>query len=492
LAPIGGVGVKILDQHVSTDFVAYHGDNIEVVAGMPDGSIDLTVTSPPFPAMYVYTDSPRDVGNTSGIGEMLDHFRFLVRELCRVTRPGRTCCVHLTNVPAFKHSDGYVGRFDFRGDVIRLFQAEGWIYASEVLIDKCPQVRAQRTKDRGLLFKSLGQDSSVMAPVMPDYLLVFRRPGDNATPIRAGKSEKYGDGSGWISQDEWIEWAGAAWNAVNAGWMTEDEAFRSARDVWYRQRPDFPDGVKETDVLNVSAAREAEDERHLCPLQLGVIERCVKLWSAPGEVVFDPFGGIGSTPYQAVKLGRRGAMVELKESYYRQAVRNCKRAEGERSRQRSFFDLMEPDGIDWGSTPVPEAIVDGNSQNGNPADAPVVDSGPMSDFLRNPDPPEPDPKPAKPRRSRKPKEAPSAIADVARAMFPPPESGPTPDNSRIVWTDRDGSEWHGLHRFTMGDLASITLDEVSPGVPVARFLRVDPATLRAESAEPAEPAEVAS
>lgn len=468
--------MKTLDEHVGTDFVAYHGDNIDVLAGMPEGSIDLTVTSPPFPAMYVYTDSPRDIGNTSGIGEMLAHFRFLVGELHRITKSGRTCCVHLTNVPAFKHSDGYVGRFDFRGDVIRLFQSEGWIYASEVLIDKCPQVRAQRTKDRGLLFKSLGQDSSVMAPVMPDYLLVFRKPGDNISPIRAGKSEKYGDGSGWISQDEWIEWAGAAWNAVKSGWMTEDEAFNSARDVWYRQRPDFPDGIKGTDVLNVSAAREAEDEQHLCPLQLGVIDRCVKLWSAPGEVVFDPFGGIGSTPYRAIRLGRKGAMVELKESYYRQAVRNCIRAEGERVRQRSFFDL----------DPVVDPI--GSPDPVMPDDTGEVPASPIRDATV----PIPEPIPveavgppvARPKRTRTRKRKPIDVGLPDVVMDVPPF--PLPPMSRIVYTDSAGAEWRGMYRMTLGELASITLDEVTTGVPLARFIRVDPATLRAEESIPME------
>lgn len=313
----------ILGQTLSDHFAFYHGDNVEVIAGIPDDSIGLTVSSPPFPAMYVYSSSPRDIGNTSGIGEMLDHFRYLVRELLRVTMPGRSCCIHLTNVPAFKHADGYVGRFDFRGDVIRLFIDEGWIYASEVMVDKCPQVRAQRTKDRGLLFKSLAGDSSVMAPVMPDYILVFRKHGESPVPIRAGRSEKYENPEGWITGDEWIEWAHA---------------------VWYHTRPGMAGGYRETDVLNVSVARNEEDERHLCPLALPLIERAIKLWSAPGDTVFDPFGGIGSTPYQAIKLNRRGVAAELKQSYYEQAVRNCRRAEAERPQQRTLFDLIE--GVD--------------------------------------------------------------------------------------------------------------------------------------------------
>lgn len=311
--------MNVLAEHKSDRFAFYNGDSCEVVKGLPDESVHLTVSSPPFPAMYTYSNSPRDIGNTSGRGQMLDHFRFLVRELNRITKPGRSCCIHLTNVPAFKHSDGYVGRHDFRGEIIRLFIEQGWIYASEILIDKCPQVRAQRTKDVGLLFKSLATDASVMSPVMPDYMLIFRKHGENFEPIRAGKSPKYGDGKGWISQDEWIEWA---------------------RAVWYGQRKGLPGGIRETDVLNVSAARSEEDERHLCPLQLGVIERCVKLWSNPGDIVFDPFGGVGSTPYKAILLDRYGLGIELKPEYYSQAVRNCQSAEVMRKQnQNTLFDL---------------------------------------------------------------------------------------------------------------------------------------------------------
>jgi len=312
--------VNVLDQHIGQEFTFYNGDSCEVVKGLPSNSVDLTVSSPPFPVMWVYSNSERDIGNTSGTGQMLDHFRYLVREMLRVTKPGRSCCIHLTNTPAFKHSEGYVGRFDFRGDVIRLFQSEDWIYSSEILIDKDPQVRAQRTNDIGLLFKSLATDSSVLAPVMPDYMLIFRKKGDNFEPIRAGTSQKYGNHNGWITGDEWIEWA---------------------RAVWYGARKGLPGGIRETDVLNVAAARSQDDERHLCPLQLGVIERCIKLWSNPGDVVLDPFGGVGSTPYQAVLLGRKGLGIELKPEYYRQAVSNCQAAEKKSSsKQKSLFDLM--------------------------------------------------------------------------------------------------------------------------------------------------------
>lgn len=311
----------VLNQHQSESFTFYNGDSCEVIAGIPDDSVHLTVSSPPFPAMYAYSGTMRDIGNTSGTGEMLDHFRFLVREMIRITKPGRSCCIHVSNTALFKHRDGVVGRLDFRGDVIRLFQSEGWLYASEILIDKCPQVRAQRQKEHGLMFKSLATDASVMAPVMADYLIVFRKPGDNFEPIRAGKSARYSNDGGWVTEDEWIEWA---------------------RAVWYGARKGLPGGIRETDVLNVACARSDDDERHLCPLQLGVIERCIKLWSNPGDIVFDPFGGVGSTPYQAVMFGRKGVGIELKPEYYHQAVRNCTAAAAKaKESQHDLFSHLE-------------------------------------------------------------------------------------------------------------------------------------------------------
>jgi hypothetical protein len=321
-------GVKVLDQHITADYALYHGDNVEVVAGLPDDSVGFMLTSVPFPEMYVYNNTSRDIGNTSGLEEMLDHFRFLAGAsgLYRVLLPGRIFGVHLTQVPVFKHQHGYVGRRDFRGDVIRLMQSEGWIYHGEVLIDKCPQARATRSHDRGLQFKSLASDSSVMSPVMPDYLVLFRKPGDNPVPIRAGISRKYGNPDGWITPDEWIDWA---------------------QDVWPRMSRDYPRGIDQTDVLNVRPARTEEDEKHLCPLQLGVIERAVKLWSAPGELVMDPFSGVGSTGYRAIQLHRKYLGIELKESYYRQSIRYLDEAVGSRASQATLFDSLvdEPETI---------------------------------------------------------------------------------------------------------------------------------------------------
>jgi hypothetical protein len=233
--------------------------------------------------------------------EMIDQFGYLIPGLLRVTMPGRHCAIHLTQGVAQKGRDGYIGLRDFRGKVIEAMESEGWVYYGEVCIEKDPQVKAIRTKDRGLLFKTLANDSAHMHMAMADYLLQFRKPGENQCPIRAGISEKYENQDGWITPEEWIEWASP---------------------VWYRQREGIPGGIRETNVLNVSQARETDDERHLCPLQLDVIERAVKLWTNPDELVFSPFAGIGSEGVGALRLGRRFEGIELKRSYYDQACRN--------------------------------------------------------------------------------------------------------------------------------------------------------------------------
>jgi len=295
----------------------YLGDSVQQLSNVASETVGLSVFSPPFPGMYAYTNSPHDMGNVRGIEELIEQYSYLIPELLRVTMPGRSACVHLTQAVAFKGTDGYIGLKDFRGAVIRAMEAGGWIYYGEVCIDKNPQVKAIRTKDRGLLFKTLANDSSHMHMALADYLLQFRKPGDNPQPIRAGISTKYQNESGWITADEWIEWAAP---------------------VWYRADAGIPGGIRETDVLNVVQARETDDERHLCPLQLGVIERAIKLWSNPGDLVLDPFAGIGSTGFEALKHGRRFVGCELKPSYFRSACINLDRAVFERN-QPTLFDV---------------------------------------------------------------------------------------------------------------------------------------------------------
>jgi DNA modification methylase len=290
------------------DWTMILGDCVMAIPSVADETVGLTIFSPPFPGMYAYTDSLQDMGNTTSNAEMLGHFSFLVPELFRVTIPGRSCCIHLTQSPIFKGRDGYVGLRDFRGDVIKLMESEGWIYYGEATIDKDPQVKAARTKDHSLLFKTLSGDSADCRMALADYLLQFRKPGKNPFPVHAGYHPRWNPNGGWITPDEWIEWAAP---------------------VWYRANEAMPGGIRETDVLNVRAAREKEDERHLCPLQLGVIERAVKLWSCPGDLVFSPFAGIGSEGFVALQLGRRFTGIELKESYWTAACRNLSEAKSQ-------------------------------------------------------------------------------------------------------------------------------------------------------------------
>lgn len=280
------------------------GDSVKTMKYIESDSIGLSVFSPPFPGMYVYTNSKHDVGNTKNIEELIEQLRFVIdkEHLLRITMPGRHCCMHLTQAVAFKNRDGFIGIKDFRGKVIQMMEEEGWIYYGEVCIDKDPQVKAIRTKDRGLLFKTLANDASHLHMGLADYLLQFRKPGDSPEPIHAGVSEKY-DVHGWVTSEEWIEWAAP---------------------VWYRQTKDYPGGIKETNVLNYRQAKDAKDEKHLCPLQLGVIERAIKLWSNPGDVVYSPFTGIGSEGFVALQLDRDFKGCELKKSYFDSAIKHLK------------------------------------------------------------------------------------------------------------------------------------------------------------------------
>jgi DNA modification methylase len=341
-------GAKVIDQAFGDGWASYLGDCVQVIDGVPDESVGLILYSPPFPGMYAYSNSPNDMGNTRNTAEMMNQYRFLVRsdKLMRVLMPGRTCAVHLSQEPAQLGKDDYVGMKDFRGDVIRLMEEEGWIYYGEVCIDKNPQVKANRTKDASLQFKSLANDSSRMRMALADYLVIFHKPGKNPRPIRAGISTKYDNPHGWITNDEWIRWA---------------------RPVWYGADFDPQDGIRETDVLNAKCAKETEEERHLCPLQLGVIERAVKLWSAPGEIVASPFAGIASEGHGAVRLGRRFVGIELKRSYWAQGIKNLRRAEQLRDSMQLNFGASDADAVAAGpsnfaspSEPVAVAPDDGD------------------------------------------------------------------------------------------------------------------------------------
>ena len=314
------------------------GDSCERIKEIESNSIGLSVFSPPFPGMYAYTNSERDIGNVKDFSELIEHFAYICKEMNRITMAGRCCCVHLTQEPVFKGRDGYVGLRDFRGDLIRLFESCGWFYYSEVTIDKNPMLKASRTKEATLLFKTLSKDSSCSRPALADYILVFKKAGENTVPIASGKHPRWNAEDGWITSEEWCEWAAPVWYRAMPKTKSPYQPWKGN----YPSRHMATDGIRETDVLQVRSAKDSNDEKHLCPLQLGVIERCIKLWSAPLDTVFSPFAGIGSEGVMAKRLNRKFIGIELKPSYWNVAKENLKTACSEEN-QNDLFDQPKED-----------------------------------------------------------------------------------------------------------------------------------------------------
>lgn len=263
------------------------GDSCERLAELPADSVDLSVYSPPFSSLYTYSPSERDLGNSANDDEFFQHYTFILREVLRVTKPGRNSCVHVQQVTMSKATYGYVGMADFRGKVIQAHVDAGWIFYGEVTVDKDPQAQAIRTKAHCLMFQTLRRDSAANRPALADYLLVFKKPGDNEIPVSPD-----------VTNEEWIEWA---------------------HPVWW--------GIRESDTLQYQSAKDNDDDRHICPLQLGFIRRCVRLWSNPGETVLSPFAGIGSEGHVSILAGRKFIGCELKPSYWSTAVKNLEAAQ---------------------------------------------------------------------------------------------------------------------------------------------------------------------
>lgn len=279
--------MNVIDQTVTENFAAYHADCIDVLRGMPDNSAHYSIYSPPFASLYTYSASPRDMGNCASHDEFFEQFRFLAPELYRVIKPGRLMSFHCMLLPTSKARDGVIGLTDFRGQLIRAFQEVGWVFHSEVVIWKDPVTAMQRTKALGLLHKQVKKDSAMSRQGIPDYLVTMRKPGDNPEPItHTGKDDD-------MPVSMWQQYASPVWMDID-----------------------------QSDTLQHRSARENDDEKHICPLQLGVIRRAVKLWSNPGDTVLSPFMGIGSEGYVSLQMGRRFIGAELKRSYFDQAVRN--------------------------------------------------------------------------------------------------------------------------------------------------------------------------
>ena len=275
-------------------FRAIHGDCVEEVAKLPTYSIDFSIFSPPFAELYVYSDDIRDMGNCKDYEEFFVHFQFLVKELARVVKSGRLIAVHCMDLPAMKGKDGYIGLKDFSGMIIQSFQKEGFIYHDRITIWKSPVVEMTRTKSIGLLHKTIKKDSSMSRTGIPDYILVFRNAGDNLVPITHQDTDEKQEN--YLPVSLWQKYA---------------------EPVWY--------DINYSDTLQYTSARDEKDEKHICPLQLETIRRCLHLWSNEGETVLSPFGGIGSEGHESLRLKRNFIGIELKPSYYNQMQRNLQR-----------------------------------------------------------------------------------------------------------------------------------------------------------------------
>ena len=292
--------MNVLNQVIKENYSLYNGDSCEIMTTIPDNSIHYSIFSPPFADLYVYSNSERDMGNCKNKSEFYEHFRFIVKELYRIMMNGRLVSFHCMNLPTSKQRDGFIGITDFRGELIRLFEECGFIYHSEVCIWKDPVIAMQRTKALGLLHKQIKKDSSMCRQGIADYLVTMRKPGDNPEKITHTNES--------FPVQVWQNYASPVWMDINP-----------------------------SNTLQRTSAREEKDEKHICPLQLDVIKRGINLWTNPNDIVFTPFMGIGSEVYQALKMGRRGIGIELKESYYNQAVINCENAE--KSADNSLFNI---------------------------------------------------------------------------------------------------------------------------------------------------------
>lgn len=277
--------MNVLEQVIENRYALYNGDSCEIAKAIPDNSIHYTIFSPPFASLYTYSNSDRDMGNSKGDDEFYNHFIFLAKELYRVTMPGRLLSFHCMDLPLMKERDGVIGLKDFPAIIRQIFEDCGFIYHSKVTIWKNPVTEMQRTKALGLLHKQIRKDSTMNRQGIPDYIITLRKPGENPERV----SHTYES----FPVNVWQNYASPVWM-----------------------------DIRQSDTLQKKSARDDKDERHICPLQLEVIQRCIELWTNPNDIVLDPFAGIGSVPYTAVKMGRRGIGVELKESYYNQAVNN--------------------------------------------------------------------------------------------------------------------------------------------------------------------------
>jgi len=308
--------INVLNQSVTRDYAVYHGDSMEVIRGIPTDSLHCSIFSPPFENLYTYSNSIRDLGNSKNQVQFMKHFRFLISELYRSMMPGRLVIIHCMDLPKMKSRDGVIGLRDFPAIVRKMFENAGFIYHPKVTIWKNPVTEMQRTKALGLLHKTVVKDSAMSRQGMADYIVVMRKPGVNPEAISG----------------EFTHYAGDDPEGV-FGYTQQGNDVKKSIQIWQRYASPVWFDINQSNTLQRKSARDENDERHICPLQLDIIERCLQLWSNPGDTIFDPFAGIMSVGYKAVLMLRKAVMVELKDSYYRQGVGNMENAVVERDKE---------------------------------------------------------------------------------------------------------------------------------------------------------------
>jgi len=302
---------NVIEQAQGENWAMYLGDCVQVTKGLPDSSVDYSIHSPPFSSTYIYSDSIADMGNCKDDDEFMTHYGYLIPELWRVTVPGRLCSVHCKDLPLYMNRDGAAGLRDFPGAIVREFEKHGWVYHSRVTVWKDPVIEMQRTKNHGLLYKNFQVRGEVCRQGMADFIITFRK-WDSEAEKESEKPVVHDPGE--YPLDVWQRWASPVWMDID-----------------------------QTDVLNYQIAKDEKDEKHICPLQLGVIERCVKLWSNPGDVVLSPFAGVGSEGYESLLAGRKFIGIELKKSYWELAIKHLRQAETQEINSKvDLFNWNQP------------------------------------------------------------------------------------------------------------------------------------------------------
>jgi DNA modification methylase len=346
----------VLNQSSGRDWHLYHGDCVEVMAGLPDNSIDMVVTSIPFLSLFVYSASDHDMGNVGSDTEFYDGYHYFAKELFRIMKPGCIASIHSMIMPSSKERDGYIGLKDFPGEVRRIMIAIGFIFHSEVVIRKDPVTAMQRTKALGLLHKQLNKNSAMSRQGIPDYLTSFRKPGDRAVPVE-GMLEYYAGSKTGVTSDRddatrnsiniWQNYAEPVFADISSKFeeilptLNPEQAELFYQILGHQLAGTSQDQWMDIDMgktLQYQSARDNKDERHVCPLQIQVIERALQLWTNPGDVVLDPFNGIGSTGWQALKMNRKYVGIELKESYFNASITNLQNVSG--ASQLSLLDSI--------------------------------------------------------------------------------------------------------------------------------------------------------